>query len=255
MEVNINNIDSVKELKAGDKVTIAGLEYTVSDIRVLSLNSGYNGEIFNLLGIDYKKDFSERILGYYGFGDFPECQNFADVTKLVKALVEEAVKQGKEVKEKEERNPIYKWAQGDGAIELLKKEGGIDSYGLSCESEGIFYMPYNGGIIEYMYRSFETTENGIPFIKSHGIEVKPEEILNEKEKEYLSFVVRPFREKVKSIYKCRVISYDHIEPSNMEYISILLKNGDVVPFPDFLPGTMYKEMRLNKHYTLEDLGL
>lgn len=73
-------------------------------------------------------------------------------------------------------------------------------------------------------------------------------ILDEKEKEYLSAVIKPFRKKVKYIEK-RIFS------TGAEYIRICLTEDETVNFPNFKKGTMYKGMKVNKRYTLEELGL
>lgn len=73
-------------------------------------------------------------------------------------------------------------------------------------------------------------------------------ILTEKEKAYLSVVIKPFREKVEYVYKkCSEID-------EREYLEISLENG-VISFPYFEKGTMYKGMELDEPYTLEELGL
>lgn len=75
--------------------------------------------------------------------------------------------------------------------------------------------------------------------------VKP--ILTDEEKEYLSAVIKPFREMVESITK--MTSYgDYI-------ISIALENGEEINFPWFKRGKMYNGMKPERHYTLEELGL
>lgn len=80
-------------------------------------------------------------------------------------------------------------------------------------------------------------------------EYKPE-ILTDKEKAYLSAVVKPFREKVESIKK-----FENYY-SAQEYIHIAMKKGtDYCSLPWFRKGTMYKGMEAYKLYTLEDLGL
>lgn len=71
------------------------------------------------------------------------------------------------------------------------------------------------------------------------------EILDEKEKEYLSAVIKPFRDRIEYIKKVEDIG---------EYIAIYLKN-ERLPFPYFDKGTMYKGMETNKGYTLKELGL
>ena len=73
-------------------------------------------------------------------------------------------------------------------------------------------------------------------------------ILDEKEKEYLSAVIKPFRKKVKYIEK-------RFWTPNLEYLGIRLKNNEFFAFPNFKKGKMYKGMEHDKYYTLEDLGL
>lgn len=73
------------------------------------------------------------------------------------------------------------------------------------------------------------------------------EILDEKEKEYLSAVIRPFKGRVDYIKKFDITS--------KEFIRIYLKNDEDIDFPYFKKGTMYKGMKLDKKYTLKELGL
>ena len=76
-----------------------------------------------------------------------------------------------------------------------------------------------------------------------------------KEKEYLSAVIKPFRDRILSIYK--------FELSGYEGIGIELKfpkversvDVDAMTLPSFEIGTMYKGMELAKEYSLEELGL
>ncbi len=78
-----------------------------------------------------------------------------------------------------------------------------------------------------------------------------EPILTDKEKEYLSAVIKPFRNDVIAICK---EGFD-----NYEYITIYFKEEDGekdgMGFPIFKKGTMYKGMKEDKDYTLEELGL
>lgn len=73
-------------------------------------------------------------------------------------------------------------------------------------------------------------------------------ILDEKEKAYLSAVIKPFREDIEYIEK-RIFS------TGAEYIRIYLTEDETVNFPNFKRGTMYKGVEANKAYTLEELGL
>ena len=73
----------------------------------------------------------------------------------------------------------------------------------------------------------------------------PKPILTDKEKEYLSAVIKPFRDRVSSISK----------DGPLEYITISLDGDDFAILPNFKVGTMYKGMEINKRYNLEELGL
>lgn len=79
-------------------------------------------------------------------------------------------------------------------------------------------------------------------------------ILNDAEKEYLTHIIKSFRSKVKYITKKDYMyeGYEYIaicvddEPDNTE---------SYMYFPNFISNTMYKNMRLNEEYTLDELGI
>ena len=111
-----------------------------------------------------------------------------------------------------------------------------------------------------MYRNDEDLEG---FKDNDGIEGKiikieePEyttvyelkkEILDEKEKEYLSNVIRPFRDKVLYIVKKR-------NGVGIYYILFVMKEDIAFSFPNFEENTMYRGMKVDKEYSLEELGL
>lgn len=75
------------------------------------------------------------------------------------------------------------------------------------------------------------------------------QILDDAEKRYLKGVIRPFRDKVKSIIK---FSDDHWAE---EYICISIEESAYAILPRFNKGTMYRDMELRRRYTLEELGL
>lgn len=77
-------------------------------------------------------------------------------------------------------------------------------------------------------------------------EVKPE-ILDNTEKRYLKDVIRPFRDRVKYIEKRNI--------SRGDYIRIMIQDTNICDLPYFEKDTMYKGMKLYRHYTLEELGL
>ena len=72
-------------------------------------------------------------------------------------------------------------------------------------------------------------------------------ILDDSEKRYLSAVIRPFRDEVRSVKKRLKIN------GKEEYL--VIDAGHLMFFPDFEANTMYKGMDLHKKYTLEELGL
>ncbi len=73
-------------------------------------------------------------------------------------------------------------------------------------------------------------------------------ILDKTEKKYLENMLRPFRDRVKTIIKTSSFKY------NEEFIYIFLNVG-FIHMPEFSKGTMYKGMEIDKEYTLEELGL
>ena len=76
-----------------------------------------------------------------------------------------------------------------------------------------------------------------------------DEILDEKEKEYISNVIKPFKKCISLIKKIPFYG-------EQEKIIILDKNElSFIVFPNFKEGTMYKGMELYKGYTVEELGL
>lgn len=79
---------------------------------------------------------------------------------------------------------------------------------------------------------------------------KVEEILDDKEKEYLKKVIEPFRNRIK--YINLEISFDEY---GAVYIVVHLENNDSMILPNFKKGTMYKNMEVNREYTLKELGL
>ena len=95
---------------------------------------------------------------------------------------------------------------------------------------------YYGTIIKIEEPTYQTVYEANP------------EILDETEKRYLRGVIRPFRDRIK--YICKLISAF----GKYEYIEVDLGN-DTLVFPNFKPNTMYKRMKVDKKYTLEELGL
>lgn len=90
------------------------------------------------------------------------------------------------------------------------------------------------------------------------LEINTLDILDEKEKQYLQNVIKPFRDRVKSIAKQNYTNgYDYISIS----VSYPINNcfdyfgTDSLFLPVFKSETMYNNMKAGKKYTLEELGL
>lgn len=79
-----------------------------------------------------------------------------------------------------------------------------------------------------------------------------EQLLDDAERKYLSAIIKPFKNYVTGIIKIK----DDYEKGN-QYIRIIVKKStyEYLNFPLFEENTMYKGMKENKKYTLEELGL
>lgn len=78
-------------------------------------------------------------------------------------------------------------------------------------------------------------------------------ILDDVEREYLKAVFKPFASRIKYVAKqrCEGIWL------GMEYIKVLMEDpdGDSTCFPTYKAGTMYKGMKPNVAYTLDELDI
>ena len=102
----------------------------------------------------------------------------------------------------------------------------------------------DGRVNDYCYPLLIALLNGVDTV------VKlPKSILTEKEKEYLSYVIRPFRNRIKYICK------NNNEDGDTEFLDVQLDGNDFMAFPNFKKGTMYKGMKVSKSYTPGELGL
>lgn len=81
-------------------------------------------------------------------------------------------------------------------------------------------------------------------------EEEKKEILDKAEKNYLINVIKPFRKRVKFIRKIESLTFS----AEKELLQIQL-NDDDIALPYFKKNTMYKGMKLDKDYSLEELGI
>lgn len=90
---------------------------------------------------------------------------------------------------------------------------------------------------------------------------QPKPILDDVEKEYLSNIIKPFRNRVIYIAKAETVKTYSPNAKVYECIYIMYKDSSktnnpfYMGFPCFNKGTMYKNMELDREYTLKDLGL
>lgn len=80
----------------------------------------------------------------------------------------------------------------------------------------------------------------------------PKSILDDKEKEYLSNLIKPYRKYVKYIKKSSYMVNERITIYYREYIGQYTADFSL---PSFEKGTMYKGMEIDKDYNLKELGL
>lgn len=80
--------------------------------------------------------------------------------------------------------------------------------------------------------------------------ITEKEILDEAEKEYLSAVIKPFKKRIVSIILKKLI----VKRGSV-FVCIELNNKDFIVLPNFKQGTMYKNMEIDREYTLKELGL
>lgn len=126
----------------------------------------------------------------------------------------------------------------------LWREGGI------CEEDTVFYNYKDNEVYKLTGKDF------IALLKDHNEQLKSP-ILDDKEKEYIRNIIRPFRHRVKYICK----QGDAYHNTAKQFIRIYLNGGDTARLDEsiFLPyfdqGTMYKNMKLGKNYTLKELAL
>lgn len=81
------------------------------------------------------------------------------------------------------------------------------------------------------------------------LEEYKEPVLDDVEKGFLKAVIKPFRKMIAYIVKAQ--DFD----DGKQCIRIILQNGDGIHFPYLDDDTMYKGMKKNKKYSLEELDL
>lgn len=92
------------------------------------------------------------------------------------------------------------------------------------------------------------------------MKLEKENILDKTERKYLERLLYPFRNRIKTIRKMRVTIDSHYEYLNIQVNSIvriyMCSNYiETINLPCFKKNSMYRGMKLNRDYTLNELGL
>ena len=119
-------------------------------------------------------------------------------------------------------------------------------------SNGIYKLNKSGLVFKAKDNKNWQTTNKLHCLLNGNCEIVklPKPILDNIEKKYLSSLIKPFRAQVVSITK--------IQGNYGEFISITIDEADGtndIDLPWFKPDGMYKGMKIDKRYTLEELGL
>lgn len=129
-----------------------------------------------------------------------------------------------------------------GKILDIDQDDDINCYGSTNSN---YYVSFKNNDSLYYY-----------FFTVHDLE-EVKDILDKEEKEYLSNVIKPFRDRVNLIRKSNSKLADDIY---YKVIEISIKSlipywrNEVIVLPAF-KSNLYSDMEIGKEYTLEELGL
>ena len=113
-------------------------------------------------------------------------------------------------------------------------------------NRGLYYYDYYAEKWCHSIHSFERLLLGYD-------EIIKLPILDDIEKKYLNNVIKPFRKHIITIRKIQNYKYEFIEI--VIYSTVEGVSCEVISFPYFNKGKMYQGIRVNREYTLEELGL
>lgn len=112
----------------------------------------------------------------------------------------------------------------------------------------VIYLDNNDG---KKFQRFDSLKDFVEFLE---LPVAP--ILDRQERRYIKNLIRPFHDKVEHIRKeCVDDVYRHCK---FERIVIAINDNNIytyITLPYFTYQSMYKNIELNKEYTLEELGI
>ena len=117
------------------------------------------------------------------------------------------------------------------------------------------------GFSKYEELRFIGSDASVPYVlereelNATDWQIYHEPILDEEERKYLSAVIKPFRDRLGYIKKSRDLS-NSFERITIRIASVVYRDSWAdIDFPYFKANSMYKNMKLDKNYTLAELGL
>ena len=125
-----------------------------------------------------------------------------------------------------------------------KKHGGNDN----TAERRFFTIKLKSDESTIFSKEMTPTETGTNAYNAWLEEECDSKILTDKEKAYLSAVIKPFREEVKNIKKANSCN-------NIDQLILFEVRDRRCSLPLFKKETLYKGMECNKEYTLEELRL
>ena len=146
-----------------------------------------------------------------------------------------------------ETDKSYKWIARDknGCLYVYNENPHRD------ESGGVFYTEFNNGHL--FDRCFSDVLFKNVTWENSPIQYRNNKLLTPKEREYLQFVFRPFASDIMYVQKMRS---DDTEDDTEYIVAIVARTyKDSIIFPYFIKGTMYKGMKPEAKYTLDELGI
>lgn len=142
--------------------------------------------------------------------------------------------------------------------DLVKIKGRVKEYGDEVEDDDEYIVTFTDHEDFIALRNEYTSMFNVS--KSEIIEVKrpcqyktiykrKEILLTKKEKEWLSVIVKPFKNNIRCISKESELGH------KSEYIVIYIYSDNNIIFPSFKTGTRYRNMKTGREYSLPELGL
>lgn len=128
----------------------------------------------------------------------------------------------------------------------------IELHANELEKTGIQFAVVEGNVVSCKEQCEEClfTCGGCKYSRMSWL-LQETSILNDVEKSYIKAIIKPFKARVTYIIKKHFDKWEYL----VIYYDDLNHLIGHIALPNFIEGSMYKDMELNKEYTREDLGL